>query len=549
MRKAYSYIRFSTPDQSKGDSFRRQSEFAVDYCRRKSLILDDSLKLHDLGVSAFKGANKTEGALKGFLEAVKSKRVAAGSVLIVESLDRLSRDVVRPTMNLFIALLDAGITIVTVNPEREYAPENQDYLAMLEPIVTFMRAHEESATKSKRVGESWQSRRRKAAESAAPMTTVGPKWLTQKGGKWEPIPERVRIVQSIFRWCREGLGTYAIAKKLNQQRTPNFGRGAKWNTAYVRLILTDRRALGEYQPKKLVAGKMQPEGKPIPSYFPVAVTEDDFYAAVNRIKSRRKRAGRGGASRENVLSGLVFNAADGSKMYINTDSRGGRFLDTTSPYYGKKAPKGRSFPYESLEAAVLATLVEVNPASLTGEAPDDDGPQVKLEALQGRLREVEETVEEASRQAAATGKVQVYGRMIELATEEKGRLEAEIEQMRVDAAKPSGETVAQLRTLIEVRESATGEERASVNRRLSAAIEDAVESVWVLIEPVTRNKKFCHVQVWFKNGQSQTQVISHPESALFGKLSEQPDYRDVDLRKWADSSATPSKPNRADRSS
>jgi hypothetical protein len=40
--KAYSYIRFSTPDQEKGDSLRRQEKDAEDYAKKHGLTLDEN---------------------------------------------------------------------------------------------------------------------------------------------------------------------------------------------------------------------------------------------------------------------------------------------------------------------------------------------------------------------------------------------------------------------------------------------------------------------------------------------------------------------------
>ncbi|WP_319405795.1 recombinase family protein [uncultured Desulfosarcina sp.] len=60
--KAYSYLRFSTPEQMKGDSFRRQSEAAVHFADNHRLELDESITYQDLGVSAFHGKNVHEGA-------------------------------------------------------------------------------------------------------------------------------------------------------------------------------------------------------------------------------------------------------------------------------------------------------------------------------------------------------------------------------------------------------------------------------------------------------------------------------------------------------
>src|SRR5215470_10547184 len=68
---AYSYIRFSTPEQAKGDSLRRQSDLAEAYCRRRGWTLDTSLTLRDLGVSAFRGDNALSGNLRTFLDAIR----------------------------------------------------------------------------------------------------------------------------------------------------------------------------------------------------------------------------------------------------------------------------------------------------------------------------------------------------------------------------------------------------------------------------------------------------------------------------------------------
>ncbi len=59
----YSYIRFSTPEQIKGDSLRRQLEDTEKFAKDNGLYLDDSLTIKDLGVSAYKGRHKTHGAL------------------------------------------------------------------------------------------------------------------------------------------------------------------------------------------------------------------------------------------------------------------------------------------------------------------------------------------------------------------------------------------------------------------------------------------------------------------------------------------------------
>ena len=63
--RAYSYIRMSTDVQLRGDSLRRQLEASSDYAAKHGLELVEESRLQDIGISAFKGANVSEGALGG----------------------------------------------------------------------------------------------------------------------------------------------------------------------------------------------------------------------------------------------------------------------------------------------------------------------------------------------------------------------------------------------------------------------------------------------------------------------------------------------------
>jgi DNA invertase Pin-like site-specific DNA recombinase len=62
MRTAYSYLRFSTAEQLKGDSLRRQGSEAERACAQFKWQLS-ALSFRDLGTSAFRGRNRTKGRL------------------------------------------------------------------------------------------------------------------------------------------------------------------------------------------------------------------------------------------------------------------------------------------------------------------------------------------------------------------------------------------------------------------------------------------------------------------------------------------------------
>jgi DNA invertase Pin-like site-specific DNA recombinase len=130
------------------------------YCEAHNLILDETLRPQDLGVSGFRGDNAAKGALKGFLDAIESGHVRKGSVLIVESLDRLSRNHVMEAMELWSRILRSGVLIITLNPEREYSVEavNKEPFCLLEAILIMIRSNEESETKAMRVRSSWEKK-------------------------------------------------------------------------------------------------------------------------------------------------------------------------------------------------------------------------------------------------------------------------------------------------------------------------------------------------------------------------------------------------------
>jgi len=249
--KAYSYIRFSTPQQLKGDSMRRQLEASRAYAKENNLLLDETLR--DIGVSAFKGKNATEGALRKFIELVEAGRIEKGSLLILESLDRLSRQQVFAALSLFSSILSAGVEIVTLADDQRYTADSINEVGQLMySLMSLSRSHEESAMKSKRLSASWESKRKLAAESGKPMTSQRPKWLRMSQDKksFEIIEERAEIVRRIFELSIAGTDQRKIAASFNEQQISPFNNGEMWHSSYIAKVLNSKAAIGEFQPMR-----------------------------------------------------------------------------------------------------------------------------------------------------------------------------------------------------------------------------------------------------------------------------------------------------------
>lgn len=152
--KAYSYLRFSTPEQRKGDSFRRQWERAKAYADRHGLDLDETLTFHDIGVSAFKGANAERGRLAAFRRAVEDGTVAPGSYLLVEDFDRLSRMDPWEALGIFGEIINREVTVVTLKDERVWhrAGLKANPLQIMESLLGMWTGHQESLKKGFRLG-------------------------------------------------------------------------------------------------------------------------------------------------------------------------------------------------------------------------------------------------------------------------------------------------------------------------------------------------------------------------------------------------------------
>src|SRR5262245_57877937 len=217
-RRAISYIRWSSPQQRKGRSAARQREWALEVCKREGWLLDDSAHFVDDGKGAFRGKNKDTGALAALLADVRGGLIAAGSVLLVESLDRLSREEVDEALDLFRGLMKAGISIRTREPERFYdASAKFDMLTMLEFLFIAARAHEESQVKSMRLADIWQGRRQRAAAGDASAAPRFPWWLLKTSGGFVLHPVFAPAARAAFRLTAEGLGARRLVREMSKR--------------------------------------------------------------------------------------------------------------------------------------------------------------------------------------------------------------------------------------------------------------------------------------------------------------------------------------------
>jgi len=368
--KAYSYIRMSTDVQLKGDSLRRQQELSRRYAQEHDLDLVESEELHDIGVSAYKGANlESEAALGRFLNAVREKRIAEGSYLLVESLDRISRREVTQSLGTFLQILASNITIVTISDQQVYRPGETHDLQLFGSLLIMSRAHEESLTKSRRLSAAWKNKRDRI--DSRKLTRQAPAWLELSDDKtvFFVRQDRAEIVRRIFEESASGIGNFSIARRLNEDGIPTFGRSNGWQISYINKILCNRAAVGDFQPHRLIDGRREPEGETIPGYFP-AIVDEELYLRAQQSRSQRRvggvGTGRRGAFISNLFSGLAHCAYCGSRMtFLNkgTLPKGGTYLVCDAARRGMGCQK-TLWRYPQFEASFLSFVEELDLAPL-----------------------------------------------------------------------------------------------------------------------------------------------------------------------------------------
>lgn len=390
--RAYSYIRISTDIQRKGDGLNRQLQLSAEYASKTGLELDTVFRLRDEGVSAFRGDNATSGKLREFLDAVSDGRVPKGSFLLIESLDRLSRQTAVQSLFLFLDLIRAGINIVTLADERVYGAD-VDEMQLIMSIFVMSRAHEESEIKSMRLAKAWEAKRANAKSKK--LTGRCPMWLQLSSDKHSflPIENRVATIRKIFSWSAEGAGAFTIARRLNRLGEASFKGLSPWGTSSVSKILGNRAVLGEMQPHMMVDGRRKPVGDPVAGYFPQVVDEELFQRAQGaRISRRTSSGGRRGVGQQNLFTHVAKCARCGSPMHLVNS---GRPPKGTVVLRCSAAMKGagcgaKSWNYRQFEQAFLTYVREVGLRELVdGERSAESLASAEaIQQCEGRLAEL-----------------------------------------------------------------------------------------------------------------------------------------------------------------
>lgn len=293
MPKAYRYHRFSTPEQDTGTSLERQRKATKTLCEKHGWQLINP-PLEDKGISAWKGDHLRVGELGRFTDRVAAGEIEPGSILVIENLDRLSREKLKNARRWIEDINEAGITVAVCSPELmldEEAMSGSNMGTMILYLMEASRSGGESSRKSNMLLAAQEKRMEKARKGII-YTNRMPAWLTgTKDGQFQVIEERAQVIRDIYSWCADGYGFQAITKLLNDSvepwTAPHKKNTATWKPGYVRDILTKPLVEGEYHRRTGDARKLTGE---VISYYPRIVSAELVGRARAALRDRSTRS-------------------------------------------------------------------------------------------------------------------------------------------------------------------------------------------------------------------------------------------------------------------
>lgn len=119
------------------------------WCTERKIKLADK-NFHDLGISAFKETNRP--SLADMLEAINTGHIEAGDYIILENLDRLSRQGIDVTQEIINKILRQDVNIISLSDGLELTKKSlNDLVSIIRVATVAYLAHQESEKKRERI--------------------------------------------------------------------------------------------------------------------------------------------------------------------------------------------------------------------------------------------------------------------------------------------------------------------------------------------------------------------------------------------------------------
>ena len=331
---------------------------------------------------------------------VESGELRPPLLIIVEALDRLSRENPWIAHGRLSNLVGRGIFIATVADDRIYHLDS-DLSDLIISVVLVCAAHKASQDTSFRVRETKLKHVQDAMQTKHVIHQNCPAWMTvadkisrdNRGTrKYQLIDRHAETVLLIFQMGLDHGSDY-ITRKLIENKVEPFGRTGTWSLRTIKKVLRSRAPIGHLESRHGIVEGLYPR---------VPGLTDELWLAVQAAQDARRDAGQGAhwkSERVNLLAGIGTCAMCGGPMRLSQNDK------TTRRYYGCRrhallhtCDNPHRYRVDLIEAAVLdrfgfgwlqakPTKPVVNVAALEAEHAKLKGRERRLA---GKLQELDD---------------------------------------------------------------------------------------------------------------------------------------------------------------
>ena len=378
MPAAWSYARTSTAKQAGADKsgMQRQEQALADWLAAHP---DHHLQeaLVDPGVSG-SGAHRRSGALGAFIRAAQAGTVPPGSVLIVESITRFSREVERQVLGVLLNDFWANdLGLALCGHDEIYTAELIDSqphrLHVLLALMQQSRAEWlERSKRSKGARAAARAKQESGIRVAGRvpwfiLKDANNRALRDEAGLFQLDPTAVKTINQIVELYLQGQGSQLIAVALNNEGRPTrTNRSKHWTSESVRKVLRDRSIIGE---------AIRSTGN-VPNYWPQVISPATFsqleeMAARNDARTARNRGGL--TTAHNLFAGVArCSECGGPVSAYKSGSSERRYVGCRGAANGRSCTNRKRLRMPDFEPMALAMLSSAHWSQLLARPGDND---------------------------------------------------------------------------------------------------------------------------------------------------------------------------------
>ena len=360
------YERLSRDDELQGESnsISNQKQMLEDFARRNGL--PNPTHFTDDGIS---GTRFDRPGFLAMMEEVEAGRVEA---IVIKDMSRLGRDYLKVGQVMEV-LRQRGVRLIAINDGVDSLKGDDDFT----PFRNIM--NEFYARDTSRKIRSVFKAKGMSGKHLTGTVIYGYLW-DKKREHWLVDEEAAAVVRHIFALAMEGYGPYQIATKLSEEKIEmpavhlaRYGEGVnknktfadiyRWSASTVVEILKKREYLGH-----TVNFKTRKHFKDKKSHYVdesewtifenthEAIIDQETFDNVQRIRGNARRYP-DGFGEAHPLTGLMYCADCGGKMYVHRTYNGKRVPQYTCGQYGKY-PIGSLCPTQHrIKAEAVLTLI------------------------------------------------------------------------------------------------------------------------------------------------------------------------------------------------